>query len=138
MPINSIKMKVFVLVFISLFCFSCEKTEFETDDFLGTWNFEWQRCENFHLSEFGSINFTMTDSTENVGTVQEMNADTIRTVIFHFSFIGTEKLLIDSLYDPVLGIDWLGTHEITELQAGSFLLERENKSCNNELFKLVK
>lgn len=131
-------MKLFLLVFTCFICFSCEKTEFEVDDFNGTWSFEWKRCENFHNSEFGSINFLMTDTTENFGTIQEFNADTIHTIYFHFSFIGTDKLLIDSLYNSSEVSNWLGTHQITDLETGRFYLERENKSCDNELFKLVK
>ena len=135
---KSMKMKGFLLVFVSLICFSCEKTEFETDDFSGAWSFEWKRCENFYNSEFGTINFLFSDTAENVGTLIEQNADTIRTIQFRFSFVGTEKLLIDSFYDPTVVSNWAGVHNITELQTQSFLLERAAKSCDNELFKLVK
>ena len=117
---------------------SCEKEVFEDQDFVGTWDIDWKRCDNFHNSFFGNITFNMTDSTENVGSVLEMRADTAFTFFFHFSFINQEQLVIDSLYDPQLSSEWLGTHQITELQSGSFLLERANKSCDNELFKFKK
>jgi len=119
---------------------SCEKDVFETDDFTGTWTVDWIRCDNFHSKAVGQISFTITDSTVNAGVIQETIRDTLRTYDFHFEFISSEELLIDTLYDfdSTYTAHWLGTHKIAELQENSFLLERGSTACDDELFKFVK
>lgn len=117
---------------------SCEQDVFETEDFNGTWTMDWIRCDNFHNKVVGEISFTMTDSTENIGIISETLADTTNEMSFHFEFISNEELLIDTLYDYDVASHWLGTHAISELEEGSFLLERGSKACEEELYKFVK
>lgn len=132
-------MRVFLVVLLSFFLFSCEKDEFETEDFVGVWRAEWYRCGNFHNSINSSITFEMTDSTDNIGWITENKVDTTFTVFFHFSFIENEKLLIDSMHNAVDSSSlWLGIHVISELEENSFLLEREGKECEGEQYKFVK
>jgi hypothetical protein len=132
---------------------SCEKDVIEVEDFDGTWKVDWIRCDNFHNKVFGELSFTVTDSTENKGVIKETVVDSVSTINeinFHFNFISTEELVIDTLFiineesliDTLIVGDttahWLGTHAISELQENSFILERGSKSCERELYKFVK
>lgn len=124
---------VFLLVFAA-----CEKPVFEEKDLNGTWKMQWIRCDNFHNSTQGDISFTVTDSTLNRGVINEVLVDTAYVFDFHFSLLDGDKLLIDTLYTGDSTSRWLGTHSLHELEATSFLLELETKTCNDELYKLVK
>lgn len=146
-------MRLILTFLLLLFLVSCDKDVFETEDFNGSWEVEWIRCDNFHNKVFGKISFTMTDSTVNRGVIKETVTDSVTSIDefnFHFDFISNDELLIDTLFysKPDWTIDtlligdtiihWLGTHSISELEEKSFLLERQTKACERELFKFVK
>lgn len=123
----------------AIFCLnSCETSTFEEEDYDGTWTFSWQKCGLNHTAFSGAMSFTFSDSLGNTGFITQTTEEETDTLLFQFEFIGTETLIIDSITGDSLDGLWEGTHQISDEGANSFVLERENKNCDNEQFKLKK
>ena len=128
----------FLIVVLTLTLMSCEEEVYDQEDLVGTWQLDWKRCENFHVSAPGSLTFSITDSTENEGVLEEYIQDSLYIRKFHFTFETNESLVIDSIYDTDDTISWLGSHTILDFSSGRFQLERENMQCEGEQFQFVK
>ncbi len=132
-------MKNFIIVLsvISFMC-SCQKEKYDESDLVGTWQLDWHRCDNYHVSSANTLSFAITDSTENVSTLEEYLNDSLHVRTFHFTFPDNETLIIDSIYDTDDSTSWLGSHKIFNFTSGSFQLERETPQCEREKFQFKK
>ncbi len=121
---------------MSLLLFSCKDEEdIEIVDFKGDWEVKWKQCDIYYNQHQGGISFTFNDTTDNVGQVKELQADTLFTTSFRFEFTDINTLLIDSIYTVGGNSQWLGTHQITDASTANFLLKRQNQQCKNELYQ---
>ncbi len=130
--------RFFSFCLVLAFFWSCTKEGLEIEDFDGTWKVDWIRCDNFHTKAVGQISFTINDSTNRTGIIQETIDSVTSEISFHFEFLSTKELLIDTLYDFDGVSDWLGLHAISEFQERSFFLERNTENCEGEKFKFIK
>lgn len=132
-------MKVYFLGLLLIFMASCsEEEELEPKELKGTWNIEWKHCDIYYNQHQGSISFTFNDTTDNVGLLKELKADTLFETGFRFNFTDINTLVIDSIYSASGGSEWVGTHTLSKVTSSTFLLKRATPSCVNEEYKFSK
>lgn len=118
--------EILPLLLLLVVLFGCEKSENIEDHLYNTWQLEWKQCGIYQNIYNAQINFSQTDSTK-IGWFKEQGADTIQ---FNLTVIDNENIQLESS-DSI----WNGNIVISEFQEGRLVFEKENKECDNELFK---